>query len=187
MKLTGGSFKGRRISRKGLGTQSEHGALRATGAKVREAVFDIIGPSIEGAVFADLYAGSGAVGMEAMSRGASAVYFVEADRQRARVLEETLDGCGCRSKAIIRNMPVEDFIMAGGGSKLNVVFLDPPYRTVDLGHVLGLLGEHGMLDDVALVLVEHEKGAEMPVAAGGLQKYREYKYGDTALTTYRKA
>jgi 16S rRNA (guanine(966)-N(2))-methyltransferase RsmD len=179
-------MKGKKVSARGLGKTTKHGTLRATSSKVREALFNILANHIEGALFVDLYAGTGAVGMEAMSRGAGMVYFVEADRKRVSVIEKTLDGCGCRSRAVIRHARASDFIDSYGGAPWDIVFLDPPYQSDEIAGVLPLLGEGGKLGKGALVVVEHMKKQTLPVDVGVLEKVRSYKYGDTVLSLYRK-
>jgi 16S rRNA (guanine(966)-N(2))-methyltransferase RsmD len=185
MRVTGGALKGKKVCARGLGKTTKHGTLRPTSSKVREALFNILAGHIEGALFVDLYAGTGAVGMEAMSRGAEKVYFVEADRKRMSVLEKTLDGCGCRSRAVIVQARASDFIGSSGGASWDVVFLDPPYQSDEIARALPLLGEGGKLGKGALVVVEHMKRQGLPEVAGVLEKIRSYKYGDTVLSLYR--
>ncbi len=188
MRLTGGSLRGKKIHPKGLGKLSDHGALRATSSKVREAIFNIIGPDIKGAVFADIYAGSGTVGMEAMSRGAKRVYFVEADRKRANELNGLLAHCGCGDKADIKAMDAGAFINYAEktGLKLDIVFLDPPYGSGELDLSIPLLGSGATLSDSAIVIAEHARLETLPDESGVLRKHKEYRYGDTRLTQYRK-
>ena len=188
MRLTGGSLKGKRVNPKGLGKRSDHGALRATSSKVRESVFNIIGPHIKDAVFADIYAGSGTVGMEALSRGAAIVYFVEADRKRASELEGLLAHCGCRVRADIKAMEAGQFIKdsENKGLKLDMVFLDPPYGSGQLDIIVPMLGSGTVLADNAIVIAEHSKKETLTDEEGCLRKHKEYRYGDTRLTLYRK-
>jgi 16S rRNA (guanine(966)-N(2))-methyltransferase RsmD len=186
MRVTGGAMKGKKVYPRGLGKTTKHGTLRATSSKVREALFNILAGHIEGALFVDLYAGTGAVGMEAMSRGAEKVYFVEADRKRVSVLEKTLDGCGCRSRAVSGQARASDVIDSHGGAPWDIAFLDPPYQSDELERVLPLLGEGEKLGKGALVVVEHMKKQELPEEVGVLERVRSYKYGDTVLSLYRK-
>jgi 16S rRNA (guanine(966)-N(2))-methyltransferase RsmD len=179
-------MKGKKMYPRGLGKTTKHGTLRATSSKVREALFNILANHIEGALFVDLYAGTGAVGMEAMSRGAKTVYFVEADRKRVSVLEKSLDGCGCRSRAVIQHARASDFIISYSGDPWDIIFLDPPYQSDELERVLPILGEGQKFGKDALVVVEHMKKQNLPDEAGVLEKIRSYKYGDTVLSLYRK-
>jgi len=187
MRLTGGQFRGRKVKACGLGRSSAHGALRATSSRVREAVFNITGPSLEGDVFVDLYAGTGTMGMEAMSRGAVKVYFNESDPERYRTLAETLEGCGCSAKAGIFNMKADDFInsMQDKGKVADIFYLDPPYDSHELEMILPLIGKSNVLSDGAVVLAEHRSNIQLPDEPGGLVKSKTYKYGETTLSLYR--
>ncbi len=188
MKVTAGAMKGKRISAAGVGGASEFGALRATGAKVREAIFNILGPMIEGARFLDLYAGTGAVGMEAMSRGVSQVVFVEADPARAKRLQTLLCDCGCRLKSVIVNRRASEYVIdaAAKGARFDVIFIDPPYHTGELSTVLMAMASSDILSPDGVLLVEHIKKAALPDELGSLRKRKSYKYGDTMLTQYRR-
>lgn len=187
--MTTARAKARRAAERSLGVCSRHGVLRPTSSKVRESVFNILRESIEDAVFADLYAGTGAVGMEAMSRGARTVYFVEADGRRAGKIEETIEGCGCRAKAVVVKKMAVEFIRRAEeeGPSFDIVFLDPPYRSTEMETVLPLVGEGRALNEGALVVAEHLSKQELPDEVGVLRKKKTYKYGDTTLTLYRKA
>jgi len=163
--------------------------LRPTLAKVREAIFNILMGRVEGSVFIDLYAGTGAIGMDAMARGAKAVYFVEADRKRAGRIKDLLSGCGCRPRAHIFQLKAEAFIRKAvkEGIKADIIFLDPPYMSGEIERLLPLLGEKGgILSDKAVVVAEHSKRESPPEEAGVLKKKKSYIYGDTYLTLYEK-
>ncbi len=168
--------------------------MRPTLSKVRQALFNILAShmeaAIEGSVFVDLYAGTGAIGMDAMSRGAKAVYFVEADRRLASELKNLLEGCGCRPKAQIAAMKAEDFIrkysQKDGGILADAVFLDPPYASGELDRTLPLLSTPGFLAGGAVVVAEHSKRVEVPETSGLLKKKKTYRYGDTFLSLYTK-
>jgi 16S rRNA (guanine(966)-N(2))-methyltransferase RsmD len=183
VRISAGKLKGRKVKVCSLGED-----LRPTSSKVRESLFNIIGPRIKGTVFVDLYAGTGAVGMEAMSREADTVYFVEADRKRSTLIEETLEGCGCRPKAFIVNMKAGKFIdkARAEGKKFDIVFLDPPYASGEVEPLLEALGEGGCLSEDALVVAEHPSKSELPDEAGVLRKRKTYRYGDTSLTAMER-
>lgn len=172
-------MKGRKVKVCAAGEE-----LRPTSSKVRESLFNILGPRIKGAVFVDLYAGTGAIGIEAMSREAASVYFVEAEKKRASSIENTLKGCGCRPRAIIVSMKADAFIkkVASEGKKFDIIFLDPPYGSGEMEPILELLGKGEVLDSGAVVVAEHSSKAELPGAAGLLKRKKSYRYGDTTLT-----
>jgi len=187
MRLTGGQLRGRKVKACGMGRPSAHGALRATSSRVREAVFNIAGQDMEGKIFVDLYAGTGAMGMEAMSRGAQKVYFVESDPVRYRSIKETLQGCGCGPKAHMLNATAEEFLrlLSQNSERVDIFFLDPPYDSDEIERVLPLIDQSRALAANGIVLAEHRKDRIMPEEAGLLFKSKAYKYGDTMLSLYR--
>ncbi|MBI1950100.1 MAG: 16S rRNA (guanine(966)-N(2))-methyltransferase RsmD [Acidobacteria bacterium] len=178
MRLTGGEARGRRLKApRGL-------HIRPTADRVREALFDILGARIRGARFLDVYAGTGAVGCEALSRGAARVVFVERQRSALRLIRSNL-GLGSWSPAAE--------IMAGeasgslselvrDGARFDIVFLDPPYDDPELPDswrlAARLVGANGLL------VLEHRSAAATP-GAGALLPHRSYRYGDTSLTVWR--
>lgn len=167
------------------GICSKQGVLRPTSSKVRESIFNILSEKIKESVFADLYAGTGAVGMEAMSRGAGKVFFVEANKKRAGAIEQTLSGCGCRSRAVIVKRKAMDF-MTKVCDRFDIVFVDPPYYSDEMDRLLPVLGEGEMLSEDAVVIAEHRSKKTLPDEVGRLIKKKQYKYGDTMLTLFRK-
>lgn len=188
MKVTAGDMKGRRISTREVGKTSAFGPLRATGAKVRQAIFNVIGPAIEGASFVDLYSGTGAVGIEAMSRGAAQVMFVEADPGRAERIHELLCDCGCKLKSSIFNQKAQAFMRDAQkqGRTFDVIFLDPPYHTDELSVILPVLAEADVYTPEGVLLVEHVKKTVLPDELGPMHKWKTYSYGDTMITQYRR-
>lgn len=180
-------MKGRKICPTGMGKSSRHGAMRATASRVREAVFNIIGPQIHGSTFLDLYAGTGAIGMEAMSRGASQVTYVEADPERYENLVNMLEGCGCSVKADMVNAKAMDYVkkIARAGGSFDIIYMDPPYDSDELVQAIPLIGQGGVLDSDGILLAEHRKNLELPDETDGLRKAKTYKYGDTMLSLYR--
>ena len=189
MRISAGNLKGRKINfRKAQKAAAKQDALRPTSSKVRESVFNIIGSLIEDAKFIDLYAGTGAVGVEALSRGASAAFFVEADRKRTEQIEKMLKDCGYSSKADIITGEASAFIAktVKEGLKFDIVFLDPPYHTGELERILPLLSGGEMLNDKGIIIAEHLSKKKLPDEIGKLVQKKAYKYGDTMLTLYRK-
>jgi 16S rRNA (guanine(966)-N(2))-methyltransferase RsmD len=188
VKVSAGALKGRKICRRAIGTTSRHGVLRATSSKVRESIFNILGDRVKDSIFVDLYAGTGAVGTEAMSRGAEKVYFVEADKKRAEVIEDLLSGCGCRGRAVIVKSTAESFIKKKLAKKesFDIIFLDPPYGSDELENILPLLGKCDTLAENAIVMAEHSSKVGLPDEPGSLRKKKTYRYGDTALTLYTR-
>lgn len=181
-RIIGGTAGGRRIETpKGDGT-------RPTSDRVREALFSTLQAHF--GVFdrlgvLDLYAGSGAVALEAASRGASYVVAVEADRSTARVIERNARALDSVVEAV--SQPVARFLAQPARARVDLVFLDPPYPLpeADLGHDLALLVEHGWLADDALVVVERGSRSPEPTWPAGIGplpgKRRMKKYGETRL------
>lgn len=189
MRITAGNLKGRRINfRKAQKAAKKENTLRPTSSKVRESIFNIIGALISDSQFVDLYAGTGAVGIEALSRGASAVFFVEADRKRTEQIEKMLKDCGYISRANIIREEASAFIAKAvkEGLKFDIVFLDPPYHTGELEHILPQLSGREMLNDKGIIIAEHLSKKKLPDEIGIFVQKKAYKYGDTMLTLYRK-
>jgi 16S rRNA (guanine(966)-N(2))-methyltransferase RsmD len=159
--------------------------VRPTSARVREALFDILAEEIPGACFLDLYAGTGAVGIEALSRGASRCVFVEQSRRGATAIRGNLEACGfgASGRVMVGHLPAA-LRRLPPGEAFDVAFLDPPYddRSTE-GTLEALGGWEGLARDARLVL-EHRKSWEPPRRAGTLVFRRAVRYGDTILSFY---
>lgn len=189
MRISGGTAKGRRTATKRLLTKtSDRERLRPTSSKVREALFDIIRNMIEGASFVDLYAGTGTVGLEALSRGAGKAVFVESDELRVRTIKKNIYEFGFREKAIVVKGRAYEFLKHASAEKesFDIFFIDPPYHSEEIEEVLSVIGGEGLLSEDGIVIVEHFFKKKMPEKAGTLKIERSYRYGDTMLTLYRK-
>jgi len=172
MRVIGGEYRSRTLkSVPGL-------TVRPTPDRLREALFNILAPRIEGAIFADLYAGTGAVGIEALSRGAGKVIFIEQNREAVRVLKDNLRTLGAAARGIIKNGHAAAAIT---GLTADIVFLDPPYEmSAEYDSVLRALGGN----PPALVIVQHSKRLTLEDTYGQLRLKRELKQGDNVLTFY---
>lgn len=159
--------------------------LRPTPAKVRAAVFNILSGRTEGSAFLDLYAGTGAVGLEALSRGAGRVVFVEENNLRVNIIKEFVDRFGFREKALIVRSRVKDFLRKNE-ERFNVIFLDPPYASEETMQIISLIDELGTSDEDGIVIAEHSSKRELGERAGELALKKKYKYGDTALSLYKR-
>lgn len=190
MKISGGKLKGRNIgsARKSkLGKECQ--SLRPTSSKVREAVFNILRESVIDSVFLDLYAGTGAVGMEALSRGAKTVFFVESDFDRADKIQSALNDMGAAAQTNVIRKKAYDFVNAAEKScmKFDILFLDPPYYSDELDDMLYLISEKGLVNDNGILVVEHSSKKKLLLGISNLIQKKDYKYGDTMLTLFRKA
>jgi len=189
MRISGGIAKGRRISTKRLFSKtSRDEELRPTSSKVREAIFDIIRDRIEGACFVDLYAGTGTVGLESLSRGTGKAIFVEPNRLRARSIKETAARLGFSEKIIVIEEKAERFLKKAAAEKrsFDIFFVDPPYFSEEIMKALFMIGEKGLLNDSGVVIAEHFFKRKLPELAGELEMIKGYRYGDTMLTIYKK-
>jgi 16S rRNA (guanine(966)-N(2))-methyltransferase RsmD len=149
----------------------------------------VLAPRIEGAAFLDLYAGSGAVGIEALSRGAARVTFVERAAAALTVLRANLARLGVPEGFKIQSVSVGSFLrkQAGGAAEFDIVFLDPPYDAAqEYAIALGLLGgaSAGLLAAGAVVIAEHRRKQRLEERYGGLERTRLLEQGDAALSFY---
>jgi len=161
--------------------------LRPTTGKVREALFNILRDRIEDSRFLDLYAGTGAVGIEALYQGASYAVFVEADRNYAEYIHKILEKSGFSQRARIITEKALSFIAGAGLNNMtfDIIFLDPPYHTDEILYILPAIGVSCILKEEGLVVAEHFKKRQLPERFDALQKITDYKYGDTILSFYK--
>jgi 16S rRNA (guanine966-N2)-methyltransferase len=188
VRISGGSAKGRKIGpKKAFLKKGEGDELRPTSAKVREALFDIIRKELPGSAFLDLYAGTGGVGIEALSRGAAKAVMVETNTLRARLIEHLLSEFGFSGRARVANVRACDFMEKdrGKGQRYDIIFLDPPYGSGEITKIISLIGEGKIIREGGLVIAEHFSKTKLPEAAGSLSCVKSYKYGDTVLTLYK--
>lgn len=189
MRISAGQFKGRKIGRKKLFVRKDgKDDLRPTSAKVREAIFDILRNDIDGSSVLDLYAGTGTVGLEALSRGAKNAVFVEAVRSRAKEIGVIIDTLNLGSRASLHCEPAELYLKRASlsGESHDIIFIDPPYASGEIDKVLPLIDEYGILNVHGVVVCEHAARVAVPETAGSIRLKKRYKYGDTAIALYRK-
>lgn len=175
MRIVAGIARGRRLK----GPKDD--GTRPMTDRAREALFSILGDRIPTARVLDLYAGTGALGLEALSRGAESAVFVESDRGAVEVLAANIAHVGLGGQ--VRRMPVERFLAGSGGDRFDLVFVDPPYPMshTDVEGVLGALA--GWVSPVATVVVHRRAGEAAPAAPWPLSDER--RYGSTQLWLYR--
>ena len=180
MRVIAGSHRGRKLS----GPQGT--ALRPTSDKVREAIFSILGAHVPGGRFLDLYAGTGAVGIEALSRGAAAVTFVESDPTAVQLLQKNLQTCQLRNHAQIHVGQTSAFLQRNDwwGGPYDVLFADPPYAALDEVDILIHAWKPGLLSEHAAMMIEQDSRATLPASIDHATLLRRYQYGDTALYLY---
>jgi 16S rRNA (guanine966-N2)-methyltransferase len=175
MRIIAGERKGHTIyAPKGLAT-------RPTSDRVRENVFNIVAPWVEDARVLDLYAGSGAMGLEALSRGAAAVVFVEADPDAVRAIERNLDRLRLAGATVLRTDATTGLMQeAAAGRKYDLVLADPPYAMTDYDTLARYL-PHVLADDGLLVF---ESAARVEPEVAGLAPRTSRKYGSTRVTVF---
>jgi 16S rRNA (guanine(966)-N(2))-methyltransferase RsmD len=184
MRVIAGSFRSRSL-------QAPAGlATRPTSDRLRETLFNVLAPRIEGVTFLDLYAGSGAVGIEALSRGAARVVFVERAPAAIKILRANLAGLGFTEGHRIVAGSVNAYLRkAGGDPRFDVVFLDPPYEAAtEYSATLELLGGPvaRALANGASVIAEHRRKEVLADRYGQLHRTRLLKQGDAALSFYAR-
>lgn len=181
MRVIGGAAKGRRLST--LQTM----ALRPTPDRVREALFNIVGSRIEEAAVLDLFAGSGAIGLEALSRGAREVVWVEQHEAACRLIEKNLRTCGLHAQASVRRADVRQALPAlkAAGKRFDLIFLDPPYQSSLVEETLRQLGDGALLNADGQVVAEHFFKRELREQYGHLRRTRVARFGNVALSFYR--
>lgn len=179
MRVIGGAHRGRRLRAPG-GFRT-----RPTASRVREALFDILGPTVRGQRVLDLFAGTGAVGIEALSRGAARVVFVERDRAALRALRANLAAVGAghaRARVVAGDAVAAVRRLGRSEQPFDLVFLDPPYAGDLAPRTLAALTRSGLVRPGTRVVVQHRAGVPLPRVAGLEPVGPVRRFGDTALT-----
>ena len=188
MRVIAGTYRSRILkSLKGL-------ALRPTSDRLRETLFNVLGPGVGGSRFVDLFAGTGAIGIEALSRGAAHVVFVENHAPAAALIRRNLELLEIRKGArvitsdALRGLQTLASQLEGKTPRYSYIFLDPPYSAAkDYTRVLEFLGSGELLEPSGMVIAEHRRSFDLPQEAGVLKRFRVLRQGDAALSFYRYA
>jgi 16S rRNA (guanine966-N2)-methyltransferase len=187
MRIIAGIYRSRILkSLKGL-------VLRPTSYRLRETLFNVLGPGISGARFLDLFAGTGAIGIEALSRGGREVVFIENLAPAAKLIRRNLDSLEIRSGFTVMAMDVLRGLAAlasrkpPSGPAFDCIFLDPPYAAAEeYARVLEFLGSTELLAPGGIVVAEHRRNFDLCEEAGALERFRVLRQGDAALSFYRR-
>jgi 16S rRNA (guanine966-N2)-methyltransferase len=182
MRVIAGTLRSRPI-------QSMRGMdVRPTSDRLRETLFNVVAASVLDSVWLDVFAGTGAVGIEAISRGARMVYFVESSKQAAELIRRNLqslgisDGYELQERDAIQALRLLD----SQAVECDVCFLDPPYRMKNAyEQTLGFLSQSRLLKPASIVIAEHDKHFDPGAKFGALERYRELKQGDGVLSFYK--
>ncbi len=186
MRIVSGRFKGREIV-----SPAKNIDLRPTTDRAREAIFDVIRPEVEGVCFLDLFAGSGAVGLEALSEGAKFVVFVENNAFAVRTIQENIRILNVKGETAIVRRDVFKFLQTYSNKEVDMrfrlVFLDPPYKARLCDKVLSALANFGCLDEQAIIVAECEIGEHVRDTYLGkfvIRKVKEKKYGRAVISYF---
>ena len=186
MRIIAGKYRGRNLK------SPPSLDVRPTSDRLRETLFNIIAPRIDDARFLDLCAGSGAVGIEALSRGATHATFVEQSREMCIVIKSNLELCRVeRSESDVIQLDAHDYLFRfirkqpDSGKAWDIIYFDPPYAD-DYLPILGTIGKHAetLLAKRGLLVVEHFHKNQLPEGCGNLHRTRVLKQGDPALSFY---
>lgn len=180
MRIVAGTWRGRTLK------SPTWEGLRPTSDRLRETLFNILGPSIRGARVLDGYAGTGAIGLEAMSRGAAAVTFVEHDARAIKLIEANLDALSAErtGKPVIIRAGFADAAARLDGEPFDLIIVDPPYAHDAADAALDAAGS--LAGPATRVVVEHAARYPPPAARGGLRLTRTVSAGDSALSFYER-
>lgn len=181
MRVIGGTYRGRRLrAPQGL-------EVRPTSDRLRETIFNILAPEIEGSRFLDICAGTGAVGIEAISRGAARATFIDRSRRACSTIEENLKTIGAGSQARVINSDAASALrrLDEEGAQCDIAFFDPPYASEIYSQVIAMIASGSLLAEEAVLVVEHRRKSPPESEHGRLKLYREVKQGESALAFYR--
>lgn len=184
MRVIAGKYRSRLL--KGPGKL----ALRPTSDRLRETLFNILGPAVRDALFFDLYAGTGAIGIEALSRGAREAIFVESYGAAARLLRQNLASLEIRAGSEVIEMDAMRALQRLAARRLlaDFIFLDPPYeKTQEYLRALEFLDDSHLVAPYGMVIAEHRAAVDLPERFDRLERTRLVEQGDAALSFYRLA
>lgn len=182
MRIIAGEARSRKIkSRKGHET-------RPTLANIKEALFSMISPHLEGSIFLDLFSGSGNIALEALSRGAKRAVMIEKDTEALRCIIENVNTLGFqdRCRAYKNDVFRAIEILARKGEKFDIIFLDPPYQDEVCTKTLAAIQKHGILAEQGIIICEHHAFEDMADQLGEFQKVHEKRYQKKVMTFYTR-
>ncbi len=181
MRVIGGEFKGRKLS------VTRGRLIRPTSDRVREAIFDILGPSCTFRRVLDLFAGTGSLGIEALSRGAAEAVFVEQSKGALAVLKGNLKALGLKARAWVLPLAAKKGIavLAERGEAFDLIFMDPPYGKAVVGKTLEEIARRGILAATGVIVAEHATRDQI-LPPPGLELSQQRRYGDTMVSFFHK-
>ena len=173
--------------RKGLTIKTiESDSTRPTRDVVREALFSILTNKIVDCKFLDLFAGSGAIGIEALSRGAAESYFSDINPQCVRVIKENIAKAKFEEESHVYNLDYKQVLKKLRGNKFDIIFIDPPYNKGMGVDSIKLISEYDLLSDDGIVILETDTNEEVPEEIGDLEVYNNKRYGRNILNLFKR-
>ncbi|SFP03970.1 16S rRNA (guanine(966)-N(2))-methyltransferase RsmD [Salibacterium halotolerans] len=183
MRVISGKYKGKPLRAvQGMKT-------RPTSDKVKEAVFQLIGPYFEEGAVLDLYAGTGGLGIEALSRGLDQAVFVDKHSQAVKVIKQNLHEAGVDEQTEVFRSEAKRALTAltKRQRSFDYIFMDPPYADDSIPGLLSIISEEKLLRPSGIIICEHAAGAELPARIIRLEQQAVRRYGDTSISIYRTA
>lgn len=181
MRVISGQAKGHRLK------VPKGRAVRPTAARVKEALFNILPHDLSGLKILDLFAGTGSLSAEALSRGAAEVILVDVSRKAANTIRENLRALGFshNAKIWIGSVPKSLRQLSRKGETFDLVFLDPPYEKGWVGKILEVIGQERLMREAGMVVAEHSSREEVQKRYGVLELHDQRRYGSTVLSFFR--
>ncbi|GAE29128.1 16S rRNA (guanine(966)-N(2))-methyltransferase RsmD [Halalkalibacter hemicellulosilyticus] len=174
--------------KKGLSLKAVPGSsTRPTTDKVKEAIFNIVGPYFDGGSGLDLYAGTGGLGIEALSRGMDNVIFVDQNKKAISIIKDNLQHCSFSENAEVYRNDANRALKAliKRERSFDLIFLDPPYAQQQLANELSIIVDFHLIRENGMIVCESGLGTTMPEHLSTLERVRQEAYGDTLITIYR--
>lgn len=182
MRVIAGDMKGRRLA------PVPGRSTRPTTDKVKESIFNIIGPYFEDGQVLDLFAGTGSLGIEALSRGIARGVFVDMDAKALQVVRKNIEACGLHERSELFRADARKALqlLAGKQMQFNLVLLDPPYHLDVIPTIVTGLVQQNLLQDDAIIVAEHSADRELPGQIESVARWRHVTYGEIAVSFYQK-
>ncbi|MGA9526348.1 MAG: 16S rRNA (guanine(966)-N(2))-methyltransferase RsmD [Myxococcaceae bacterium] len=184
MRIVAGTARGRPL----LGPKGK-GTIRPTADRVRETLFNILGQWMDGLKIADFYAGTGALALEAVSRGAEHAVLVDQDREAIQLCRDNARALGFTEKVEILHQPVARAVehLGRAGRRFDLLFADPPYAARVVPDFLAQVVQNGLLAEEGTIVIEHDRREEAPETFDKLARVDQRQFGDTLVSLYRFA
>ena len=178
MRIITGTSKGRRLA------TPKSQAVRPTSDRVKESMFNILGKEVEGKIVLDLYAGTGNLGIEALSRGAKRALFVERGRRAVRLIQRNISQCGMqeRSEILLKDVSRAIGILSQRGESFDLILMDPPYEKGLIQETLTRLHSTRIYHEDTILLIEHDRREPIPEKVEGWTLIRQQGIGDTVIS-----